>query len=95
MLCDKPKDEVTNLFSSLGRGGHLSAWRRDSVHIEESRNSVRHGRAAEDLLPREEQKASKHVDTSWKENDPLELLLLPLVPKAPFLLYSTFCPSWS
>lgn len=56
----------------LVEADHLSDWRSVRVHIEVPRNPVRHGRDPKDLLPREKQKASKHVNTSRKENDLLK-----------------------
>ena len=69
MTCLKMKPP--NCFHFLVEAGHRSGWRRDSVHIEAYRNPVRRGKDATDLLPREKQKAPKHVNISRKENDPL------------------------
>lgn len=50
-------------FHFLVEAGYVSDWRSDSIHIEASRNPVRRTKDAKDLLPREKQKASKHLDT--------------------------------
>ena len=70
MTCLKMKPP--NCFHFLEEAGYLSGWSRDIVHIEASRNPVSCGKDAKDLLPREKQKASKHVNVSRKENDPVK-----------------------